>query len=71
MTEYERDLQLWVKGLTDRELSECIASNGDFSDAELDALILEDWRRMRIRKLGAGLSESASPLSGIAVDSTP
>ena len=60
-TEYERGLQLWVKGLTDRELSECIANSGDFSDAELDALILEDWRRMRLRKLGAG----------IAVDSTP
>ena len=60
-TEYERDLQLWVKGLTDRELSECIASNGDFSDAELDALIVEDWRRMRLKKIGAG----------IAVDSTP
>lgn len=60
-TEYERDLQLWVKGLTDRELSECIAGNGDFSDAELDALILEDWRRLRLKKIGAG----------IAVDSTP
>jgi len=60
-TEYERDLQIWAKGLSGRELAECIANLDNFSDAEVDALILEDWRRMRLRKLGAG----------IAVDSTP
>lgn len=55
MTEYERDLQeyesimqQWVQGLTDRELSECFANLGDFSDKAVDALILEDWRRMRL-----------------------
>ena len=60
-TEYERDLQIWAKGLADRELAYCMANLDLFNDAELDALILEDWRRMRLRKLGAGL----------AVDSTP
>lgn len=44
--EYYRDLQIWAKGLTDSELSECFDDLDRFNDAELSALILEDIRRI-------------------------
>ena len=61
-TEYERIMEGWTIGLTDRELSEQLANienlSGEMklSDAAINALILEDWRRkglvMRLTKRG-------------------
>jgi len=47
-TEYDIALQRWVRGLSDDQLSQYLESLDSFSDAEADALILEDIRRMSI-----------------------
>lgn len=47
-TEYQNSLSKWVKNLSDEKLSEYINSPENFSDSELDALFLEDIRRMDI-----------------------
>jgi len=46
-TEYQKSLQAWVSGLTDSKLHEYIESLDRFSDDELDALVIEDSRRIQ------------------------
>ena len=49
-TEYQKSLQAWVSGLTDNQLGEYVESLDRFSDDELDALTIEDVRRMQTAK---------------------
>jgi hypothetical protein len=49
-TEYQKSLQAWVSGLTDSKLAEYMESLDLFNDDELDALTVEDVRRMQTAK---------------------
>ena len=49
-TEYQKSLQAWVSGLTDAKLAQYMESRDRFSDDELDALTIEDVRRMQTAK---------------------
>jgi len=46
LTEYQRSLNNWVRGLTDSELARYMERLEAFGDAEVDALIKEDIRRI-------------------------
>lgn len=48
MSEYQESLQAWVRGLSDGQLSKYMEQLERFSDAELDALTLEDARRISV-----------------------
>lgn len=47
MNEYQNQLQKWVAGLSDETLCDYMNELDRFSDAELDALFMEDVRRMQ------------------------
>ena len=47
-TAHQLALEQWVHGLSDDQLSQYLENLDSFSDAEADALILEDIRRMTI-----------------------
>jgi hypothetical protein len=49
-TEYQKSLQAWAGGLTDGQLAQYMESLDLFSDDELDALTVEDVRRMQTAK---------------------
>ena len=46
-TEYQQSLEKWVANLTDAQLSDYMGKLNKFSDAEVDALVLEDMSRIR------------------------
>ena len=51
-TEYQKSLETWVRDLTDSQLGAYIESLDRFNDDEVDALIIEDSRRMQITLKG-------------------
>lgn len=46
MTEYQKSLQAWAAGLSDEILNTYMNDLSKFNDAEVDALLHEDMRRM-------------------------
>ena len=56
MSEVESIMERWAIGLTDRELSECFANLGAFSDTAVDTLILEAWRRIPSASHSGGIA---------------
>jgi len=46
-TEYQKSLQTWAGGLTDGQLAQYVESLDRFSDDEVDALVIEDARRIQ------------------------
>jgi len=51
-TEYQKSLHAWVSGLTNGKLAQYMESLDRFNDDEVDALIIEDSRRMQITLKG-------------------
>lgn len=50
MSAYQVSLLKWVQSLSDEQLAEYLNSEG-FTDAEFDALVFEDIKRMTIKEI--------------------